>query len=85
MRNTKPGPGRRSKGPRKAFMSRLPEDLAVVVEDEAIARDISNSEYIALLVAQAHGFDVTIPPRIVPVSAQSMIEEINDVELGQTA
>lgn len=84
MRNTKPGPGRRSKGPRKAFMSRFPEDLAVLVEDEAIARDISNSEYIALLVAQAHGFDVTMPARIVPSSAQSAINEI-DQELGQTA
>ncbi|MFE6510291.1 hypothetical protein ACFVBP_21675 [Nocardioides sp. NPDC057764] len=84
MRNTKPGPGRRSKGARKAFMTRLPMDLAVLVEHEAIARDISNSEYLALLTAQAHGIDVTMPARIVPVTAQSAIEEI-DEELGQTA
>lgn len=77
MPNYKAGPGRRSKGARKPFLTRIPQDVADVVEAEAAARDLSLSEYLALITAQAHGFEVVIPPRITPVSEQGTLEELS--------
>ena len=74
MPNYKPGPGRRSKGVRKAFLTRLPQDVAAAVEAEAAARDLSLSEYLALITAQAHDFEVEVPPRHKPVSEQISID-----------
>ncbi|MDP3890272.1 hypothetical protein [Nocardioides sp.] len=80
MRNYKPGPGRRSKGARKAFMTRLPHDVAAIVEAEAAAREISLSEYLAIIAAQAHGVETEMPSRKAEVSTQSSIEELGSVE-----
>lgn len=77
MPNYKPGPGRRSKGVRKAFLTRLPEDVAVAVVAEATARGLSLSEYLALIAAQAHDFEVSIPPRQLPVTQQATLEGMN--------
>lgn len=77
MPNYKPGPGRRSKGARKAFMTRLPQDVADAVVAEAAARNVSLSEYLALIAARAHDFEVSIPPRQKPLTEQSALEEIS--------
>lgn len=74
MANLKGGPGRRSKGDRKAFMTRLPNDVAAVVEAEAGSRGLSYSEYLALITAQAHGIEATIPPRLKPIPEQTSLE-----------
>lgn len=76
MAKYKPGPGRRSKGVRKAFMTRLPPDVAAAVESEAAARGVSLSEYLALIAARAHDFEVALPPRQKPVSEQAALEGI---------
>lgn len=76
QKNHKPGPGRTSKGARKPFMTRLPKEFADAVEQEAEARDLSYSEYIAIVVAQAHGSDVPMPPRLKPTSTQMQLVEV---------
>lgn len=63
MTRYRPGPGRPSKGTRRAVVTRLPECLAQTVADEAMERGISQSEYVAILVGQAHGEKLTLPPR----------------------
>jgi hypothetical protein len=62
MRTRKPGPGRKSKGPRKAYRPQLPADVHARVEHEAALRDLSLSEYLALCLAQFHGMPVEMPP-----------------------
>lgn len=84
--NYKAGPGRRSKGARKAFMTRLPLGIADSVEAEATAREVSLSEYLALLAQIAHvdgelrpEFENLMPPRVQPTTTQSTIEEIDEL------
>jgi hypothetical protein len=61
MRTRKPGPGRKSKGPRKAYRPQLPADVHARVEHEAALRDLPLSEYVALCLAQFHGMPVEMP------------------------
>lgn len=62
MRTRKAGPGRKSKGPRKAYRPQLPADVHARVEHEAALRDLPLSEYVALCLAQFHGMTVEMPP-----------------------
>lgn len=73
MANYKPGPGRRSRGQRKAILTRLPAPLAELALAEADARGLSHSEYLAILVAQAHGFETPLPPRQTGVPHQAAL------------
>ena len=59
-----PQGGRPSKGKRYPFMSRVPQDLAEVVMEEAEKRGLSYSDYIALVLAERH--DVKLPDHFHP-------------------
>lgn len=73
MANYKPGPGRRSRGQRKAVLTRLPPSVAELALAEAEARGLSHSEYLAILIAQAHGIDTPLPPRQAGVAHQGAL------------
>lgn len=77
MSNYKPGPGRRSLGPRRAVLTRLPEDVARLAVAEADARGLSHSEYLAILIAQAHGQPASLPPRSRPVAEQPTLDTLS--------
>lgn len=85
MPNYKAGPGRRSKGARKPFMTRLPRDVADLVEAEAEARGLSYSEYLAVITAQALNFDVELPARKKPVSEQPTLDDAVGETLSKSA
>lgn len=72
MRTRKAGPGRKSKGPRKAYRPQLPADVHARIEHEAALRDLSLSEYLALCLAQFHGMTVEMPP---PLRALELFDE----------
>lgn len=55
--------GRPSKGDRKLYRPRFRRDVAKTVVVESTARDLYQSEFIALLVAEAHGFHAEMPKR----------------------
>lgn len=77
MRNYKPGPGRPSLGARQAFLTRLPKDVADLATLEAEARDLSRSEYLAILIAQAHGIPTPLPPRRQGVPQQGTLDTLS--------
>ena len=66
--------GRPSKGRRKDYRARIPEHVAVVVEAEAHAREMPYTDYIAVLVSQALGFDVLMPERKHPLPEQTTLD-----------
>lgn len=74
MPRHRPGPGRPSAGPRRAILTRLPEQVADRVCAEADARNMSYSEYVALVVASAHGFQAALPPRLAEVPQQDSLD-----------
>lgn len=74
MARHRPGPGRPSAGPRHAILTRLPQPVADRVLAEADARDMSYSEYVAIVVATAHGFDGQLPPRRIDVPEQALLD-----------
>lgn len=61
------------RGDRHLVASRLPRKVADAVQAEAKRRGLSNSEYIAQVLATAHGFTPSEPPRgkqeALPISA----------------
>lgn len=68
--------GRRNKGKRHSFMSRVPEELAERVIAEAEASDLTYSDYIALVLAEKHDFELPAPyPKPAPMT-DSVQEEI---------
>jgi len=84
-RNYKPGPGRPSKGPRKAFATRLAVPLAEAVEAEASSREMTYSEYLAALADLMHRdgellpeFAALLPPRKKPTSVQATTDDYLD-------
>lgn len=67
--------GRRNKGKRHSFMSRVPQDLAARVIQEAEASGLTYSDYIALVLAEKH--DYPLAEHIRPnTSTDSVQEEI---------
>lgn len=66
---------RKFHGQREAFMTRMQKDLADTVKTEAEARGISYSEYIALIVGQAHGVEAELPPKKKPTPRQDTLED----------
>lgn len=74
MARHRPGPGRPSAGPRHAILTRLPQEVADLVTAEADARDMSYSEYVAIVVARAHGFQASLPPRLAEVPQQGSLD-----------
>ena len=55
--------GRKSKGDRHAFMTRIPREAADRLIAEAERLDVHYSDLIAHHVAQAYGLDVPLQPR----------------------
>ena len=55
--------GRPSKGKREPLLTRAPADLAQVVRNEAERLDLSYSDYIANVLAAAHGFPPVAGPK----------------------
>lgn len=53
--------GRPSKGDRHTFMTRVPRAAADLIQEEAHRRGTSYSEYIAYVLATAHGVDMPEP------------------------
>lgn len=62
------GPGRPSKGDRKLLTTRPPRALADVICGEADRLGLTWSDYIANVLAQAHGF----PPIATPKDEEQM-------------
>ena len=62
------GPGRKSKGDRDHFLTRPPRALGDLIRASADDADLSYSEYIAVLLAHAHGrpdlAPASLPPRL---------------------
>lgn len=54
--------GRPSKGPRVPFMTRVPEPLGDAISDAADAAGLTLSDYIAGVLANAHGFPAPTSP-----------------------
>lgn len=52
--------GRPSKGDRHTFMTRVPRAAADVIQEEARRRGTSYSEYIAYVLANAHGIPMEL-------------------------
>jgi len=46
---------------------------------EADARNMSYSEYVAVVVANAHGFQASLPPRLAEVPQQDSLDIQNGV------
>ena len=55
--------GRPSKGKREPLLTRAPAALAQVVRDEAERLELSYSDYIANVLAAAHGFPPVVAPK----------------------
>ena len=55
--------GRPSKGIREQLLTRAPSDLAQAVRDEAERLDLTYSDYIANVLAAAHGFPPVAKPK----------------------
>ncbi len=55
--------GRPSKGVREQLLTRAPADLAQAVRDEAERLDLTYSDYIANVLAAAHGFPPVAEPK----------------------
>lgn len=64
------GPGRKSKGDRDHFLTRPPRALGDVIRARADEADLSYSEYIATLLAHAHGMPELAPAVLPPSQAQ---------------
>ena len=63
MRQRPPGSGRKSKGPRDVFTTRLPTALGDLVRADAERVDLSYSDYMANLVAEKYGFPLVAEPK----------------------
>lgn len=59
---------------RHSFLVRVRRDVADPVMGEADARNLPYSEYLAIVIAQAHGLDVAMPERVRPVNAQEVLD-----------
>lgn len=73
----KGGPGRPSKGDRDQFVVRTSRTLGEQVRHGADSAGLTLSDYIALLLAQAHGMPEEAPLR--PINGQEVLP------LGKTA
>lgn len=68
MRNRQTRVGRKSKGDRHLFqLARLPDDQTDEVLRRAAERGLSQSEYLAVVIARAHGFSTPWPLRTGPL------------------
>lgn len=64
MRRRPTGGGRPSKGDRHLFLlGALPPDQTDAVLRAAAERGLTHSEYLAVVIARAHGFDTAWPPQ----------------------
>ena len=68
--------GRKSRGPRKTFIVRVPVDLAQTIEDEADSRGMYLSDYIGTLLAKDHGRAATLPERKDHDSQQGTLDQL---------
>lgn len=55
MRQRPEGSGRKSKGPRDVFTTRIPTPLADKLRDDAQRHDLSYSDFLANVVAEKYG------------------------------
>lgn len=67
------GPGRPSKGDRHLFATRLPRPVADSVQARSDELGLSYSEYIAWILANAHGFTEPMPPGTATRSEQARL------------
>ena len=51
------------KRPKRRFVTRIPTQVAEVLEVESVAREMAYSEFIAVAVAQELGYEHELPPR----------------------
>lgn len=58
MRQRPEGSGRRSKGPRDVFTTRIPTPLADKLRADAQRQDLSYSDFLANVVAEKYGHDL---------------------------
>lgn len=76
MARYKAGPGRPSAGVRHPLLTRLPQQVADRVIDEAESRGMSHSAYAAAVLAQAHGFHAELPERQSDVAEQTPLQDL---------
>ncbi len=55
------GSGRPSMGDRHFFGTRVPRQVADLVQETADKHGLSYSEYLAWIIANAHGFETPMP------------------------
>jgi len=63
MRQRPEGSGRRSKGPRDVFTTRIPTPLADQLRADAERQDLSYSDFLANVVAEKYGHPPVAPAK----------------------
>jgi hypothetical protein len=74
----KPSGGRPHKGDRALIATRLAQPLATVVRDRADEAGMTITDYVAMVLARAHGM-----PEFAPASSVTAEQEV--LPLGKTA
>ena len=63
MRQRPPGSGRRSKGPRDVFTTRVPTPIADLVRADADRAELSYSDFVANVLAEKYGLPPVAEPK----------------------
>jgi hypothetical protein len=63
-----------SRKDRHAFLTRVRRDVANLVIAQADARDLPYSDYLAIVIARAHGFDVDMPEQLRHIDEQEVLD-----------
>lgn len=74
------GPGRPSKGDRHVFLTRVEFDAGDAAMLEAVRRGLTYSEYLANVVAAAHGYSAPMPDPVLDL-AQLEVHDIKKVQV----
>jgi len=82
MRRRPASGGRPHKGDRSTLITRPPTPLAEAVRDEAERQGLSYSDYVANILAAAHGFPPVAAP---PVATPAASAAAQDAQMKVTA
>jgi len=87
MRRRPASGGRPHKGDRSTLITRPPTPLAEAVRDEAERQGLSYSDYVANILAAAHGFPPVATPPVAtpPVATPAASAAAQDAQMKLTA